>query len=160
MNMKNQKGFATIEIIFLIVIISVLSAVAVPKISKIIEKVSLDYEVKKFYSELRFAQTINRSATFKQKVFSKPVPNDQPVIFRVYNSKSYRLERNGILVRPSHQMSRNISLERSNSMKDIYFDTNGVHDKSGSVKIKSNVGTVKIVFDSVGRWRGVWESHD
>ena len=55
-----QKGLATLEIIFAIIIIGVLVKVAVPNAAKILDTAALDYETKKFYSELRFIQEMNR----------------------------------------------------------------------------------------------------
>lgn len=57
-----QRGFATLEIILVTIIIAVLVKVAVPNAARILDTAALDYETKKFYSELRFVEEINRSS--------------------------------------------------------------------------------------------------
>ena len=153
--MSSEKGFAMIEIILLTLIISVLTATAVPKISKMLEKVSLDYETKKMYSELRFVQSVNRSATFDEAFFQNKIPNSKPVMFQA-SSTFYQIFRgdNNHLIRPRHNMSRNISLTfSSDKMRMFWFEPYGKVSANGSITIKSNVGERKMIFDSVGRWR-------
>ena len=53
----NQKGFATFEAILAVTIISVLAFIAVPKIDRVIDKIALDYEMKRLCSEIEFASS-------------------------------------------------------------------------------------------------------
>lgn len=153
--MNSEKGFATIEIILLTLIISVLTAATVPKISKMLDKVSLDYETKKMYSELRFVQSVDRSATFDDAFFSNKIPNSKTVRFQA-SSTFYKIfrEDDSQLIRPRHNMSKNISLTfSSDKIKNFWFEPYGKVSANGTITIKSDVGTRKMIFDSVGRWR-------
>ena len=55
-----QKGFATLEIILLTLIIAVLATVTIPNAARVIDRVTLDYETKRLYTDLRFLQSLDR----------------------------------------------------------------------------------------------------
>ena len=160
---KMQKGVATLEMVLFLAVITLLACVAVPKISQVFDRVSLDYETKKFYSELRFVQAIDRSAKFETGTFSQKInsPSGDYVFLQISpEGKNYSVIRNGRQIRRKHILSKNISITYSNGLQKIYFDPDGTNSKSGHVTLQTRRGSiVQIYFDSVGRWRGVWENH-
>ena len=155
--MKNQKGFATIEIIFVVAIISTLTFIAVPKIEKVLDAIFLDYEMKKFCSELDLAASLNRSASFDPTIFENKISETKGEIFlEINNSDSYQLKKNGKDFREKHFLSFGIKINYSpESLKHISFDGEGKSSSSGKIILTSRLGkTAEIIFDSVGRRRG------
>ena len=162
-----QKGFATLEVILVILIISVLMTCAVPNAARIIDKVSLDYETKRLYSDLRFVQALNRSATVtdtgmtnvlnNNKIFPPPVASivfDNPI----ENSGGWQiirgLEDNAPAVREKHILSYGVKI--SSPSRHINFSFEGESSIiSNHLTLKSRRGKEsKIIFDSVGRFHG------
>ncbi|MBQ7454581.1 MAG: hypothetical protein IJS69_06000 [Selenomonadaceae bacterium] len=153
-----QKGIATIEVILGALIISLLLSVAIPNATRILDRVALDYETKKFYSDLRFLQAMSRS--------NRPILNgtgrtdfvfDETLYMQTYPaSKSYQILRGNSSnpVREIHYM-QNIKTFNTPA-NTISFDSTGKASiTSGAIVLTSRLGkTSKIVFDSVGRLRG------
>ena len=157
--MKKQDGFATLEVVLVTAIISTLAFVAVPKIDRIMDKLFLDYEVKRFCSEVDFASSLNRSASVNTTIFSQKVSESGTGIeINISDEKnSYRLLNNGKNLRESHYLSAGVKISYSPAkMKNIKFKPGGGYDgKSGRVILTSRRGEkAEIIFNSVGRWRG------
>lgn len=161
-----QKGFATLEVILVIFIISVLMTCAVPNAASIIDKVSLDYETKRLYSDLRFVQALDRSTTVtdagmtdvlnNNKIFPPPVASivfDNPI----NNSSSWQivrgLEDNAPAVREKHILSYGVKI--SSPSRDVHFSFEGEASiTSNNITLKSRRGKEQYIrFDSVGRFR-------
>ena len=157
-----QKGIATLEIIIGTLIIALLLSAAIPNVTKILDRVSLDYETKRLYSELRFLQAMNRSkSSYKVAVGTgRTFDIDKACTMTINKNKfSYQILRGNIPVRDVHYM-QNIK-ELTFSSNKITSNSNGqATDTSG--KVLSNTLTLtsklgkksSIVFDSVGRIRG------
>ena len=157
--MKKQDGFATLEVVLVTAIISTLAFVAVPKIDRIMDKLFLDYEVKRFCSEVDFASSLNRSASVNTTIFSQKVSESGTGIeINISDEKnSYRLLNNGKNLRESHYLSAGVKISYSPAkMKNIKFKAGGGYNgDSGRVILTSRRGEkAEIIFDSVGRWRG------
>ena len=160
-----QKGFATLEVILVIFIISVLMTCAVPNAARIIDKVSLDYETKRLYSDLRFIQAFNRSAIVSDigmlGILDRNGINILPAASIVFdnpinNSSSWQivrgLEDNAPVVRKAHVLSYGVKI--SSPSRNISFNFDGKASIiSNHITLKSRRGKEsKIVFDSVGRF--------
>ncbi len=174
---NNQRGFATLEIILVFAIIGIFSGVAVPKMARTLDKVYLDYEMKHLYSDLNFARSIGKSSTFSNVgIFPNVYNNQQKIEFWVYgkyyNSASaknrYQIMRPSVTSVPfnRHNLSNDITLDfaHSNSIKKIEFDNKSHYrdiDKINNrqtLTLQTKFGyEAKIVFDTVGRWRGTYE---
>ena len=154
----NQKGFATLEIILAVAIISLLTFVAVPKIDKVMDKIFLDYEVKRFCSELDFARSLSRSANFEPEIFSGKITSDKSEIsFSIEkNSNSYQLKKNIKFLRDKHYLGGCVKINYPASFATIKFSAGKISNaKSGTIILTSRLGEeAEIIFDSVGRWRG------
>ena len=155
-----QKGFATLEIIFMTFIIVILMSVAIPNAARMIDRVALDYETKRLYSELRFLQELNRTGTIKSTgmvgVFSTST-NASPSLKIAEDGESYQIVR-GINnpVREPHYLRYGvkISLKSSDTVKMISFNEFG-NIASNTLTLTSRLGKEKyIVLDGVGRIRG------
>ena len=157
---KMQKGFATLEIIFMTFIIVILMSVAIPNAARMIDRVALDYEMKRLYSELRFLQELSRTGTIKATgmgdVFSTST-NAAPSLKIAEDGESYQIVR-GINnpVREPHYLRYGvkISLKSSDTVKMISFNEFG-NIASNTLTLTSRLGKEKyIIFDGVGRIRG------
>ena len=156
----NQRGFITLEIILVTVVVSILIAAAVPKISKMLEKIALDYEIKRFYSEVRFMQTSSRLTGFDRRNFSMGTGTDTNITMNIlkYGKNSYYyLSRGEYNIRETHFLSGGINFGKSES---FYFKPSNLPSLTGHITFGSpSAGKVNVYFDSVGRWRGLWEEH-
>ena len=157
-----QRGLATLEIIFAIIIIGVLVKVAVPNAAQILDTAALDYETKKLYSELRLVQEMNRSSTVVSKGTGRTEQSGDYIILTIKrNENSYLVSRGTKSLREPHQLAYGVTvkLESSNdAIITIYFKSNGHADINGDNKGKiiltSRRGKKrKIIFDNVGRIR-------
>ena len=143
--MKNQKGFATLEIILLTAIISVLAFIAVPKFAQIIDKMVLDYEVKHFYNQVELQNLLNRSSRCEPEIFSAKIsPQGEKVeLDLLTDNKQYHLRHNSKIIGEVHKFPKNFSIEDNNP-----------HGNSRTIILTSHFGSkAKIIRDSVGRWR-------
>lgn len=171
-----QKGFATLEVILAILIVSVLMTCAVPNAAKIIDTVALDYESKRLYSDLRFAQALSRSATTSDigmtNLFNKSgilMPQTASLKFS-YPDKgvhSWQIVRgsedNAPAVRKPHVLSYGVKIifeRKQEHLRMIKFNSTGeVQDISnnaanGHIILESRNGKrLKFIFDNVGRFR-------
>ena len=158
--MKNQNGFATLEIILVTAIISLLAFVGVPKLAKIFDVVMLDYEVKRFCSELEFARSASRTASYGTGIFQYTIKDDlgKNVDVQIYYEKnSYRVMQDVENLREPYKLGGGINLVgKSNSPEKILFSKNYTYSSgSGTVYFSSRLGnSAEVRFDSVGRWRG------
>ena len=160
-----QKGFATLEIILVLLIIGLLMSVAIPNAQRAIDRAALDYETKNLYSDLRYLQSISRSGKFLnlgmgERSFSF---GDNPYMQISTEYNTYQLLRGNVPIRETHRMQNGISITTNFSKKDtiIIFDSTGKATNaggsalSGTITLTSRYGKPEtIVFDSVGRIRG------
>ena len=90
--MQKEKGYAFIEIVFLVAIIAILSSIAVPKISNELQIAQADYLMRSLYSELRFMQAARRTSAYREEAI---FPLDKEIKSLILTSsdtnKLYRL---------------------------------------------------------------------
>ena len=159
---KNQRGFSTLEIILVVGIIAIFSTVAVPKMARILDKVCLNYEMKHLYSDLNFARSIGKSSNFNGGIFTDfENAAKYKIEFWLYGEEysSVAAKNHYQIMRPSvssspyyrHNLSNDIKLEfnRGNEVLKIDFS------KSQTIDLKSKYGdSAQIKIDTVGRVRG------
>ena len=161
-----QKGLATLEIIFAIIIIGVLVKVAVPKAAQILDTAALDYETKKLYSDLHFVQEMGRSSKIEAKgmgnanlLGTSDGTNGDHIILNINRTeKFYQVLRGTKSLREPHNLSYGVTVKLENSndaIIKIYFDTDGkANINSNHITLTSRLGKKKyIIFNSVGRMR-------
>ena len=170
-----QKGFATLEIVLVIFIVGVLASCAVPNAIRVLDMLSLDYETKRLYSELRFLQATSRSTKVNLlgmgqlfQLSSSPEATlviDAPQngihswqIVRGLNSTGKPVREphvlsNGVKILFRNAINIRINCDEAGKFKFTGIDSNS--DKTTTITLKSRLGKeAKIVFDSVGRMRG------
>jgi len=150
MKSLNQRGFALLEVIFVTAIISTLALVAVPKFNQTLDKLTLDYEMKRFCNTVEFISSMNRTASYNPEVFSNKIASGKDIV-------NLEIADDGKSYQPGNKLYKNIlptgfSIEPTDK---IVFSPSGRHNYSGTITITSRLGdTAEIIFDSVGRWRG------
>ena len=150
----NQRGFATLEIICVVLIISVLTTIAVPQMVRLIDKARLDYEMKTFLNNLELARSLNRSSHYQSEIFegnSKLETGSSVIIDIKNNAYDLRIGNKST----EHKLYDGFSIKQENlgeNLGDSFFIDKG---KSGRVIITSKLGDQRFIYhDSVGRWRG------
>ena len=157
--MKKQDGFATLEVVLVTAIISTLAFVAVPKIDRIMDKLFLDYEVKRFCSEVDFARSSARS-TFANRtgifVDNGAIESGNTLTLHIsYDKNQYELKKSNQKFHGSHKLSGGVVLQKtSGSLDNIEFKGTDTL-KSGTVRFVSRRGKIsEVKIDSVGRAHG------
>ena len=147
-----QKGFATLEIVLVIMIIAILATTTIPSAARIIDRVSLDYETKRIYTDLRFIQSFDRMAYMKDSHFDTNY--DERIKFVIYSDR-YVFEKNSDgKIYTENYFSKGVMM---NKTKIIIFDDMGRINpaKSDTLTLSSKFGSQKYFkFDTVGRFRG------
>ena len=150
---NNQKGFATLEIIFIMLIISILAGSVIPKISRSLDTVQLDYETKKFIGEFYLAKSLNRTANYSaNKFFNLDLDPAHPVQIDVHE-KFYYLKRNTSEIGDRNYLAKGMKFSDS---KVFQFNDEEDYYRGSSVNMifKSRLGrNSELVVDSVGRIR-------
>ncbi len=153
-----QKGFATLEIIFAVIIVAVLTTCALPNAVRMIDNVALDYEYKRLYSELRFLQAVSRSTSVSDAGTGKNFASTVSPVMKISpDNLSYQIKRGNDELREAHKMHYIANLDFTGKVyNEISFDDTGKSNvTSNSIILTSRLGkSKKIVFDSVGRIRG------
>lgn len=147
-----QKGIATLEIVMVIFIVGVLASCAVPNAVRVLDRVSLDYETKNLYTELRFLQSHERMTFMKDSHFDKPLNSQNKLT--VYPKKYVVEKNNAEKIYFKYYFSSGVTASK---VKSINFDDMGKISPatSDTLIIKSRLGKeLYFVFDTVGRFRG------
>lgn len=157
-----QKGFATLEIALVVFIIAVLVTAALPNAARVLDRVSLDYETKRLYTEMRFLQSYDRMAFMRDTHFDKNTA-DNPIILEL-NETNYRIATNAIpktYEQYFFPQGFTLSYPQNMDFKRIKFDDVGKPKSpkgnilNGHFVITSRLGKqLYFVFDTVGRFRG------
>lgn len=150
-----QKGFVTLEIILAALIIALLMSTTIPNAVRLVDKVSLDYETKRLYSELRLVESMNQSERFKGTGTGLGSVGDETYIKFISKPSSYQVVHSSGLreknFREPHVLSYGVKLSSPESKMN--FDTQKI--VSNHITLTSRLGKTKsIVFNSVGRMRG------
>ena len=158
--MQKERGYALIEIVFLVAIIAILSSVIIPKISNELQIAQADYLMKSLYSELRFMQAAQRINVYKKEDIL-PVNKKMKFFILVSNNdnKRYRIRFDNSEELRKYKLPSNFSFE-----DDFYLviteggtvSNNFTSKNSDTIRLKDNIGKFYkpfIVFDSVGRIR-------
>ena len=158
--MQKERGYALIEIVFLVAIIAILSSVIIPKISNELQIAQADYLMKSLYSELRFMQAAQRINVYKKEDI---LPVNKKMKFFILisdnDNKRYRIRFDNSEELRKYKLPSNFSFE-----DDFYLviteggtvSNNFTSKNSDTIRLKDNKGKFYkpfIVFDSVGRIR-------
>ena len=153
-----QKGFVTLGIILAMVIISVITAVTIPNAVRIIDKVALDYETKKIYTDMRFLQSFDRMTNMLDSHFKTTNDNSIKMIVR---PTGYTFEKNAdSAVRGSHDFSYGVSASKKNGTENWIFQFNYLgkipYDigEENTLILNSKFAQSFIIINSIGRFRG------
>ena len=148
-----QKGFATLEVVIAVFVISLLFSCAVPNAARIVDRVSLDYEIKRLYTDMRFLQSHERMTSMRDSHGFDESPKSQ--VRMIVTTKGYRVEKNAdSTFYYGNDFSNGVTADKG---KIIRFDDMGRVDPatSDTLTFTSRRGKkLYFIFDSVGRFRG------
>ena len=153
--MKNQGGFATIEIILVIMIIALLSTVALPNMARMVDVAQVDYEMKILLSTLDFTKSLNKNSHYKPEIFAGKLSNDAGYELQINideNLNRYTVISNLENFSEPHNLPNGFSIICEKGMpKQISPNTK----YSGHIRINSGQNINRyVISDSAGRWRG------
>lgn len=157
-----QKGFSTLEVVIAVFVISVLLSCAVPNAARIVDRVSLDYEIKRLYTEMRFVQSFDRMSYMRDSHFNTHTANN-PITFEIKETNYIIKTRVPEKIYEQYFLPRDfkISYPKNMDFKWITFDHMGEATKpdgenlNGHIVFTSRRGKkLYFVFDTVGRFRG------
>ena len=162
---KNQRGFSTLEIILVVSIIGIFAGVAVPKMARTVDKVCLDYEMKHLYSDLNFARDLSRSVGYNPSILSDGNYTRDYVKcwllastnkVTVSNTRQNEGKPNNIL--RQYKLSNGITFNHINgtaNLKEFTFNEKYSFKESYTIQLNSKFsGSAYIRLDTVGRIRG------
>ena len=154
--LREERGYALIEAVFLVSVIAILFSILVPKISASLRTVQADYFMKSLYSELRFIQAARRLIPNDEDIFNVKFSAEQFLV--TSTNQNIRLKINNEIYR-KYKMPSNFHFEKDFSMfvtsKGILKNSKASDSTSDTIKLKTGSTTLKpsIVYDSVGRFR-------
>ena len=157
-----QKGFATLEVVLVILIIAVLASCAVPNAVRVLDSVSLDCETKRLYTELRHIQSYDRMKQMDDKHF-KDNADTLPLNFEIKETYYLLKQTSPEKIYKQHFLPKGFKLSYPAAMDFSYikFDDMGKPQASnnttlnGHMILTSRLGKQRyFAFDSVGRFRG------
>ena len=152
--MKNQRGFLTIEIILVVLIISVLTTLVVPNFSKMIDVARLDYEMKILLSQIDYAYSLNKNIHLNPSIFENKFLGKAGYHLQINvdeNLNRYTIVQDGKNFEKPHELPQGFSIKMMYLKNPIDISAG---DK-GHIIITSRHNFKRYVIrDNVGRWRG------
>lgn len=134
-------------------IISALAGVIIPKTARIMDTAILNYETKKFRSEFFFARSLGRSATYEPTIFKSSVNLGKGINFFV-NKDSYRIEQDRKILHQCNLLQKNFKISYPSKLSGFVFASNGKPENvsSGTYTFTSPMNNKRYLrLDSVGR---------
>ncbi len=165
--LKNQRGLAALEIILATAIIAILATVTVPKMARVLDKISLNYEMKRLYSTLHFTRSVDKLTKYNVSIFTNVFDTGAGRVRLHIQKTNYLIkhENNSLTdFIDKHFWASGFQFSYPAALKIIAFDSqgkglnanNGAAD--GTITLTSRFGDkAYITVNSVGRIRGSYE---
>lgn len=155
LDFDNQRGFATIEIILVVMIISVLATVAVPQMARMVDVAQVDYEMKILLSQLDYAYSLDKNSHYSPQIFNVNLSNDTGHNLQINIDESlnrYTIMQNGENFSEPHKLPQGFSIACESGLPNQIISGNSY---SGHITITSRYNVKRyVISNSVGRWRG------
>ena len=155
LDFQNQRGFSTLEVILVIMIISLLATVILPNMARMVDVAQVDYEMKIFLSTLDYAKSMDKNSYFKPEIFKGTLANNAgaQIFLNVdYNKGTYQIVRKNVAVGEMHELPEGFKIISENG---IPSKIDPQEKYSGHIRITSRQNSNRyIISDSAGRWRG------
>ena len=159
---SREAGFSLLETVIVAAIVAVVAAFAIPCGQSMLATALLDHEAQILASDLRFLQSISRTATCDSRGMNIPAePGLGSGPKMQINAKGYSIKAGDSTLLREHEVPPEIRIVTRN-MESVSFGVNGnpMAAKMGSVFLywKGNVNWKRrVVLDSVGRIRVDYE---
>ena len=153
--MKNQRGFVTIEIILVVLIISLSATLVVPNMARMVDVAQVDYEMKFLLSQIDYARSLNKNIHYNPEIFNYTLSLDNGHQLKINideHLNRYTIVQNGKDFSEPHELPQDflISCEKNLPNQIIAGES-----YSGHIKISSRYKVNRyLICNSVGRWRG------
>ena len=165
-----QKGFTTLEIIMGVLITALLMTTTLPNLNRILDRVSLDYETKRLYTNMRFLQSFDRNFTMNHNAdFGDTSKSEDKIQLVIVGTNLYYFTKSktpaGDIKR--YYLSNGVTFSQRNGatwlmefddMGKIKFLEDGTRKTSYTFYINSRFGKNSVAIDSVGRFKFKRES--
>ena len=155
---RREAGFSLLETVIAVAVFAVVAAFAIPRGQSMLAEAVLDHEAQLLASDLRFLQSISRTATYDSRGMNIPLDTGigSGPKMRI-NAKGYSIKAGDSSLLREHEVPPEIRIVTRN-MESVSFGVNGNPRaaKMGSVFLywKSNANWKRrVVLDSVGRIR-------
>lgn len=161
-----QKGIATLEIILVVLIIAILTTTTLPNIANILDKVTLDYETKRLYTNMRFLQSFDRNFTMPHNSdFGDNSKSKDQVQLIITGTNIYYFTKSNTTAGDiqRYYLGNGVTFSKNRSevwrmqfddMGKIEFYIDNVRKPSHTLNLVSKFGKkTAIVIDSVGRFK-------
>ena len=139
------------ELVLVMLIIGLLAGATVPNAVNVLDRLSLDYETKRLYTNLRALQAFDRMTNMQDSRFNRTIDESVKLIVR---PERYTLEKNSDgEIYAEHRFQGGVT---AGKVKSVRFDEMGkvTPATSDTLYITSRLGkTTSIVFDTVGRFK-------
>ena len=144
----NQRGLAALELVLVAAIVAIFATAAVPRMESILDKVQLDYELKRLYSTFEFARSIGKNSDGSVKFIVSKKNDEHHIEIDSARHREYFLPKDFDLY-----------YNGSNSDLQITFTNPSMYSEgSKTITLTSRLKSqAKIMANSVGRWRGTYE---
>ena len=165
---KPQGGLAALEVVIVAAIVAIFATAALPKMSRVLDKVQLDYEMKRLYSTLELGRSLGKSSAYKTSIFNPNLFEGQSgnVELQIRKDSDTTAKNRYEIWRPASSSVRyyrhylsgvKLSFEGASPMQ-IHFDKSPSYSSmNGTITLTSKFGKAYITSNSVGRFRGTYD---
>lgn len=154
-----ERGLAMIETVIATTVIAILASIALPKVSRMLDEVCVDYEIRCLHSMIHYTQSASRISQYNTFKFTTPSGYGMPTIeCRVFTDASpqyycVRKLNASERIKENHYLERNVKI--NNPFKESFrFQANGELTQTGNdLRISNGTFNRYLVMTNYGRIR-------
>ena len=158
--LRCERGLAMIETVIATTVIGILFSVAVPRFSRMLDEVCVDYEIRCLHSMLHYTQSVSRISQYTTFKFTTPTGYGMNTIeCRVFTAASpqyycVRKLNQSARIKEDHYLERDAHITNAFESGSFTFRANSEHTQ-GSDSLTISKGTFKryLVMTDYGRIR-------
>lgn len=154
-----ERGAAMLETVLATTVIAILASIALPRVSRMLDNVCVDYEIRCLHSMVHYTQSLSRISQYSTFKFDTPSGYGMPTIeCRVFTNASpqYYCVRKydaSERIKENHYLERDVKI--TNPFKDSFrFRANGELNQNGNdLKISKGTFNRYLILTNYGRIR-------
>ena len=156
-----ERGLAMIETVIATTVIGILFSVAVPRFSRMLDEVCVDYEIRCLHSMLHYTQSVSRISQYTTFNFNTPTGYSASTIIecRIFTSTSphqycVRKLNQSDRIKEDHYLERDAHITNAFKSGSFTFRANSEHTQgSDSLTISKGTSNRYLVLTNYGRIR-------